>query len=237
MPSRFYYDDINNSTFLNTLYSADLALENHFANMLFSGDTTRMVYSSNEFAFRKRVGKSENNYSNADLPFMNYWNTQAINPDTDRFYWNHIAQMQGIFSEVVGRKIRVVPQKIEYESSVWFNNAFDLQYAMSVLSNDDSNETIVSSSVSTHDGKEVEIPLYLGYSFSTNEYKEDDWLERNHIYNQGVDFYVDAMFIFDDQGPVSITDEVILNFIASKGLNTDDPLLSTTQVLLQYFES
>lgn len=238
MPTRFYYDAINNSTYLNTIYSADIALENHFANMLFGGDLNRIIYSSNQYAFRKRAQLEQKDYSALNLPFMNYKNPQHINPDTDRFYWNHIVQLEGLYSDQLGRKIRAIPFRIEYESSIWFHQAFDLQYAMSLLNNDYSNETIVPSYVTVKDKDnidvDIEIPLYLGHNFSANEYEEDQWLEENRIFNQGIDFIVDGMMLFDDS-PVSLSESISLDFISAKDEIADNPSDTESQVLLQEY--
>ncbi|MDA3856626.1 MAG: hypothetical protein PF569_10310 [Candidatus Woesearchaeota archaeon] len=235
MPTRFYYDEVNDNSYLNTFYASDIALETHFANMLFKGSLDRIVYASNDYAFRKRAGSVTSDYTNLEFPFMNYYNPQVVNPDTDRFYWNHIANIEGIYSSELGRKIRVVPLRIEYESSIWFNSAFDLQYAMSRLNNNDSNETVVYATVTTTDGQDITIPMFLGYNFSDNVYQEDDFLEQNRIYNQGINFTVDLVMLYDDS-PVSITDEIIFNFLSSKNLDTSDPINSDPQKLLtQYF--
>jgi len=236
MPSRFYYDAVNNNTFLNTVYASDLAIEQHFADTFFHGDKSRIVYSTNDFCFRKRVGKSEKNYSNADLPFFNYWQ-QDVNIEPDRFYWNHIANIQGIYSEDLGRKLRVVPIQIRYEASLWTHSMFDSQYARSLFFLDDSNETILYPTVNTTDGKEIILSAFLSYDFSDNEYEESDWLERNTIYNWGINPSLDVIMVYDDQGPVSLTEEIIVNFLSAKNeLNKSDILNSDPYVLLtQYF--
>ena len=52
--------------FIHVRHAINLALITHFSNMLFDGDTSRIIYSTNAYAFRTRSNQNDGNLS---LPF------------------------------------------------------------------------------------------------------------------------------------------------------------------------
>jgi len=198
-------------SFRNTIKALDIALENHFSSLILGDDLTRIIVADNAYAFRKRASRNDGNIS---LPFLNYYTTD-INPSTDRFYWNHIANIEGIFSETLGRSIRIAPIRVSYESTLWINRYEDLLYAKQELIFDDSNETILYPTVEI-EGNDLQIPAILGYNFNFRpNYTQNDWLENNNIQSIGLDFEFDY-YMLKDVDNVSLSTTVCFDFINAK---------------------
>ena len=103
-----YYpiNDPNTLNFRNTIYALNISIEEHFSELLFQNDATRIIYSDNGNAFRKRAAGQP--WNNLMLPFMNY-HLESITRDTDRQWWNHYNNISGVWVESLQRKIRYTP--------------------------------------------------------------------------------------------------------------------------------
>ena len=90
-----YYTSAN--TFKNSLYAINISLIEYFEDTLFGGETTRIVYASNEFALRKRASTQPNN--NLSLPFMNFRLAPGGYSDRDvpKRWYNRSADVEGIY--------------------------------------------------------------------------------------------------------------------------------------------
>jgi hypothetical protein len=107
----FYYgqeflDDDND--FFITQYALDMAIETKFANMLFHGDMSRIIYASNDWCFTER---SRRNKGLLEFPFMNYY-LASKSLSTRRMLFNNQANVGGIdlgMAEILGGKFRVSP--------------------------------------------------------------------------------------------------------------------------------
>jgi len=252
-PSSFYYqsDFLNKETFFNSVYSLDLSIEEYFAKMLFYSDASRIVYASNEYCFRRRAEMNEDGLLN--FPFMNYY-LKSITPDTDRLWkknTNNVQTMLNIddYKQKLGFGIKVVPIRLEYEATIWYSQDLDLQYATSKILMSNANETILYSTLQTESEYELKNMGVLYYNFDFKpEYTENDWLEKNNIISASLDFQFDTFAIYPDtfilQTPqphnrgVFIANEVILNFLSTKGalLKNENLLNSQPQeLLISYF--
>ncbi len=199
-----YYQD---SSYLNTFYIIDLALITHFANMLFGGDQSRVVYSSNEFAFRKR---SENNVSNLNLPFMNF--RLKSHEVGERIRWNLPSNSQGVFIDEIDAKVRFSPILLNFEASMWFHRDFDIKYAFNEIIWDSDNKTLLKPHV-TIDAVDVDFPAHLSYSGPSldPEYNEKDWLEKNNIHSATIDFEIQS-FALKTNTDITIPTGLVFNF-------------------------
>lgn len=199
-----YYQD---SSFLNVLYIIDLSLISHFSNMLFSGDQSRVIYSSNDYAFRKR---SDNNISNLNLPFMNF---RLKNYEVgERIRWNLPSNSQGVFIDEIDAKMRFSPILLNYEASIWFHRDFDIKYAFNEIVWDSDNKTLLRPHA-TVDSVDIDFPAHLGYSGPTldPQYNEKDWLEKNSIHSATIDFEIQS-FALKTNTDVTIPTDLIFNF-------------------------
>ncbi len=246
----FYYEDdfSRPEVFFNSIYALDISIENFFSRMLFYSDTSRLVYASNEYCFRRRSEMSENGL--LEIPFMNYF-LKSITPDTERRWWKNANNVQTLanlddYKQKIGFGIKLVPIHLVYEATMWFSQDKDLQYAMSKLLMSNTNETILYSELNTESEYSLKNLGIMKYNleFKPN-YTENEWLETNKITSVALDFEFDTLAIYpntdlavtpqpDNQG-VFIANEVILNFLSTKGqllknenlLNTDPQELIT----------
>jgi len=228
MPS--FFDKTN---FINNIYALNIAIENHFGQ-IFDGDLSRMIYASNQYAFRKRVKNSSLIVSNLHLPFINYYLTD-ISLNTDRQWFNHILNVQGVYIDELGKKMKVVPIQAQYESTLFIQRFDDSLNAFYRFLKDNSNETVLYPSVTVNE-QEIDFTGVLSYNFSFNtEYNELDWLEQNNIYTIALDFNFNTQFLYSNEDGFGISDEVILEFLTYKtnsDFEDDDPY----ETLKEYFD-
>lgn len=231
--SYYYSDEINNNpnVFYNSLLSTSLAIEYHFKDILFKGDINRILWASNEYCFKERSRFHE---GLLNIPFMNYY-LKEISPDTSpRALWNHEAQVRGLrdfdsYLSRFGKPIRLVPVRLSFESNVFFNQPFDAMYAFQQLKDDSANEIILYSSYQSIDNNILVSPNFMTYTPEWNpEYTEKEWLEQNKIISVGMDFEIITFFIYTDGVPISVSNELILEFFESKNFITD---MSDTSVI------
>jgi hypothetical protein len=246
--SDFYYgSDWESYTFYNTLLANSIALENHFSSLLFHNDLNRIIYSPNEFCFKERLRKNKSE-SNLNFPFMNYY-LLDINQDTSpRSLWNNMNEVQGMLGDdyqaKLGYKLKLVPVTMEYEGTVFYNQPYDVLYGQQRIQKQASNETILSGVytvpiasgvVSVSGTYDLYNPLFVNYSIDYNDqYSQDDWLIQNKILTIGLDIKVITYFIYSESTTISLSKEVIFNFISSKGTidKTIDPINQSPQELL-----
>ncbi len=251
--SNFYYDDITSGNFINMIYASHIAMENHYHQTFFSKEKSaldRIIYASNEYAFRKRTQNKEHNI--LDLPFMNYY-IDDITQQTDRKLWHNIDNVVGRYVPELQRRIKMVPVTISYSATLFVKQTFDLYYATSKIMIDDANETTLYPEF-TLGGYSFPVPAFLGYSHSfDNEFNENDWLEQNQILTLGLDVSLETyLMIGDGSGSgadengnggaggskVSIAEDFVFTFLSDKNLNKKNPLNSqTAHILLQKYFS
>jgi hypothetical protein len=208
------------NSFLNITYAIDIALYEHFGNLLLNGDQTRVVYSSNAYALRKR---SDGNRGNLDFPFLNF---KTTNYESGlRIWWNLSAWTKGIFLPDLEMKVITYPVTISYEASFWCKRDDEIRYAMSELLYDADNKTILKPEIEIN-SQIVYFPALVEYSPSYEpQYNEQDWLERNKIHTMTMDFTIDT-FALKTNEDVSIPTEVLANFAMKnnieEAINSED---------------
>ena len=208
-----YYSDKN---FLNIAYSIDISLFTHFAGMLFNDDETKIIYSSNAYAFRNR---SEDNSGNLSLPFLNF-RIKGYAPG-ERMRWNLAGYSLGVYVEEIEKKIQFAPITISYEASFWCNRDDELRYAFSELVYDSDNKTVLAPAV-TVDSEDILFPahvLYHGLAFDPT-YDETDWIEKNKIHSASLDFNIETLALKTNAN-ICIPTSFVFNF--AQGQDYDDP--------------
>lgn len=250
--SYYYGDELKHWSNTPISYSVDIALENHFSELL-NFPLDRIIYASNEYCFRKR---SEKNNGNLNLPFLNYY--RKTYDDSDKLWFNDYSNRFGIidyenkFTSKLGGKLKVYPINIEYEGTVFFSQNKDCEYATNKLLYDSSNETIITPELETSNGDILLNAgvLNLNVDYMPN-FQETDWLEQNHMFSIGLDFSVRTFMIGDfDTNPthahidgnplgLKVAKSIMLTFISAKKLNHDNLLESKKMETLisEYFET
>lgn len=256
-PNFYYESEFLFPTYaLLSQYALDLAIETTFANMLFYGDLSRIVYASNDYSFQRRTEMSENGL--LDVPFMSYYCT-GMSLDTNRKLFKNSNQVLPLpdlnnHATNLGYGIKIIPLHLTYEATCFFSQDKDLQYAMSKLLFQSANETIIYGLLNAgKDSLGVENILKNPSFMKSNlEFKptfsENDFLQKNNLQSIAIDFEFDTYAVYPavanvlrtPQGvpnPLYIAEEVILNFLYTKGdlLKTSELANTSPQNLLTYY--
>lgn len=253
-PSSYYYESelVNTYSFLNSVYALDIAIEQNFADMLFYSDLSRIVYASTEYCFKRRTEMSSEGV--LFPPFMNYY-LKSITPDTDRFLWKNTTNVQPLLNldeyvTSLGFGLKVVPVHLVYEANAWFSQDRDLQFATSQVLFQNTNEIILYGMLNITEDYDLKNPAFMKYNLDFKpQYTENEWLETNNITSLAMDFEFDTFAVYTDISrplmlprgtpkPVYIANEIIFNFLSTKGnLSKDSNLLQTSpqELITSYF--
>jgi hypothetical protein len=223
----------SNKNFLDIMNAIDIALFGHFSALLFDGDQTRIQYSSNAYALRKR---SDGNKGNLNLPFFNF-KRDDYDPGL-RTWWNARAYTTGVYVSELEQKIIAAPVTISYEASFWCHRADELRYAFSEIIFDSDNKTIIDPNNAIIkpkveiDGEDVFIPILLNYENTTFDptYDETDWLERNKIHTAEISFTVDS-FALKTNTDITIPETVVFEFAYQNSLEVTNYDETLTRVI------
>lgn len=198
------------SNFRNSIHASNIAVHNHFANMIFKGESDRLVYASSDFAFRARTRQTKS--QDLNLPFMNYRIASGgLKNTVDRKWFNHIANIRGVYIEALNRNIRFTPITLEYDATIFVRKDIDAMAVTSELFWDDSNETQLEPIILIDD-EEVGLPGNLGYSLNPySEYAEADWLKKNKIIALQVNMTLET-FLIKDNSNICIPTKVLFGF-------------------------
>ena len=236
MATNNYYSD---STWINTKYAADIALENHYTNMIFQNQPNRIVYSRDQYAFRQRsiqttkLNNTQVSLQTLDLPFLNYHGTPVVG--TDRKYWKQELNSSGIFIEELGYKIKATPITLNYEATFYFHKESDNLQAFEKLAWDESNETQINYDVLV-DSEAVSNIGILGYNLDYDGmYTENDWLDRNNIHTVKADFELQTFILKGNTTGFGLVDQCILDFYTLHGI--EDDVEDHEQIITDYFSS
>lgn len=231
MSTNNYYN-INN--FLNSKRALDLEIINYFTKRLFTNkdgveEPDRIIYSSTDYALRKRSGTAKQ-FNTLSLPFMNFKGKQSI--ESERQWFNHSAAAKGVYIPELSKKLKVLPFTIEYDSTFWCHKDLDLNYAYSKLRYDEGLETIIPYMIDV-DGLQLKMIGVVAFSVAYEPtYTENDWFERNKIHSIAVNFSVNTMMLFDDGVQVSITEKAILDWAVRSGVNNN----TAEQEIIEFFD-
>jgi hypothetical protein len=241
----FYGTEFTEKSFYNNMLANSIALENHFGELLFRNDLNRIIYSPNEFCFKERLRITQ---TDLQIPFMNYYIKQSgvTNETSPRSLWNNVNQVHGMlgsYQEILGFAIKAIPITFQYEATVFYSQPFDTLYAQQRLNMQQANETILytyynvpHAVVSGYDSVQLKVPIFVNYQPEYNpEYDQNDWLEKNQMFTIGIDMEVIGFFLYSDETDIALSNELILNYVASKdALDPDiDPVDINPQELIK----
>jgi hypothetical protein len=218
-----------NKSFFNNILSTNIALYKYLAQMLFDGNMERVVWASTDMMFRKRqeqlaIRKADNlpkdNLGILDMPFCSFRIAQdGIQPGSQRTWWNPALHVEGMWSEELGRRVRLTPATINYEACFCCNHDTDLYWAQQEQIWDKNAETILESFVdaaapdgSVHTLKNIII--YDAEPHVNSQFNERDWLEKNKIQTITLDISCQTWLIAEDKHHrYAVTKKVILDFL------------------------
>lgn len=223
------YHDVSN--FRNVIFSSILALFEYYENFFFPGEPDRIVYSTTDFAFRRRLQtqklkSTENDLSinSLNFPFMSFSiQPGGINQAVERSSWkNFPLEREGIMDWTIGKKLRLSPLNIDFEATYFTNKTTDMHWAMSEVLWDNTLETIIKPKILIDDVEFENIGnLSLNSSYNSN-YAEKDWLEKNKIQAITLDFSCDTFLIKDQNSSFGIPQTVLFDFIHKQNIENVD---------------
>jgi hypothetical protein len=209
------YYGLQDSNFRNSLYCLNEAVESYYANLLFKGDTSRIIVSKNNFALRKRALNDDVNSLN--LPFMNY-KMKAMQTKTTRPWFNYMSNIDGIYVPELNRKLRMSPITIDYECTLWFKRSDDVNYAYQLLTYDSDVETKITYYIKVLN-EELPLISVVNYNLQLDPtYDEQEWLEKNKIHTIVVDFSIETFFIKDNLD-ICVPESIIFEFQTKNSLD------------------
>lgn len=229
--NRSYY---GKATFYNNYLSSILAVNNYLTSVYFPDDASRMIYSSNDHAFRRRLKLQSTNNSDVsvfniqslNMPFMNFSvSSSGISDSTNRILKNNQLEKYGVMSWDINKKIKATPIQMEFEATYFSTEEIDIQYVMSSLQWDGALETLIKP--------EIEIDGETFYNYgnldlsSINyrpQYNESDWLEQNKIRTISFNLTLDTYLLSIDDNNIEywIPKKILSSFATSKNLKIHD---------------
>jgi hypothetical protein len=191
--AKTYYD---HSNIIDPHQCCSLAVEQFLADTVLKKDKTRIVYSTDDMCFRKRIenldkkGFDEKTFSpnviltSLDLPFASYYQSSNWEPD-DRDYSVRADQMVvGQYDTVTYNYLRSKAVKSTYSIKLFFSRDDDAREAYQALGWEQKpDQPIWMYSTVKWYGAYLLIPCF--FTIDKIEYnpgyKESDWLEKSRI--------------------------------------------------------
>lgn len=212
-------------TFNNTILAVNMELWKFLAGLLFDGDQERIVWSSSEKMFRNRTRQLQarnkgDNLGLLDIPFASFKLKQdGVNNGADRQWFNQALNVEGEYHSELGRKLKMTPVTLNYESVFCCQHDTDLHFAQQKAIWTQSNETIIKPSLSTVRGDMVtpiDIPL-IGVLDITpqmnSRFTENDWLIQNKIQTVEFDIKIQTFLLGDNTSGFGLVKKVIFDFM------------------------
>jgi hypothetical protein len=222
-----------NKPFFNVILSTNIAIYKYLANLYFDGEMERIVWASTDMMFRKRqeqlaVRKQNHNPKDTlgilDMPFCSFRLTQdGINEGTDRTWWNAALNVEGIWVEELGRRVRITPMTLNYEACFICQHDADLYWAQNANIWDKSRESVVESFIDAvgpdgaiHTLKNIII--YDATAHMNAQYSESDWLEKNKLQTITMDIQCQTWAMEEDKHHrYCVTRKVLFDFLEGSG--------------------
>jgi len=184
-----------------------LAFEFILSNLLFKQDLSRVIYSREDIAFRRRVeevgvghqpGESissriQQNPLSLNLPFATYAQEGSYEPDDRTGSMNASAAVMGQMQPDSGIIVKALPVMIKYSSTAFFSRRDDVNIASQLLYWEQQPKFPVYYIVQhTLSGYPIDIPVFVTLeTFNSNpDYAEKDWLTRSKIFPIKMEFTV-----------------------------------------------
>jgi len=252
--SRYYQPNkLNNVTYL-----VFMALEKYFGQEIFKNDLSRIIYSSSEFAFRQRINKlypsltppyTSITASQMQFPFANYFRNSSWRIDSRPAIQNATAALYGFsISNEIPVPIRFLQTEMDFDFNFYFNRDDDAQNCYDILMwIQNPTPKQFSFPGLKYKNYSLDIPIILKTENITwtNQFKENDWLNKNRVIVVSATINVKTTLVdqfapgsvsalFDvmpsesEMGQFYITKESILDFLSYK----NDPLWNEENIVM-----
>ena len=242
--------------FSNTFLVSTIALETYFIRNLFREDGTRVIYASEQYAFKRRLDllsrNGEDSVAQLQLPFMSYWRDGNFKIDDRPAIQNATASLVGFADDQLGGQVvRFLQVQTSFTCVLWMNSDLDAQMAHEQLlwaQNPSAKQWKMPSAVA-YQGLSLDIPIIFSISdiqFNPT-YTEQDWLRQNRVFPIKFTTTVRTVALSQlpqtpgatqswDVGYPVITQKVFLDFLSYKG-DTAPTTVNITDEVSALFDS
>ena len=187
------YFNSTNIKFVDVHRSNKVSIEAWLSKLIFHDDLSRIIYSAQDIAFRKRIesldyGKDEEaplKPEMLNLPFASFCMVGDPEPDDRYASVNATESVTGLYYEQEDRLMRTTAIKTKYKVILYFSRQDDVRMAYQLL----FQEMIPKHPIWMYNSVKwrninVNLPTFVTLeSITTNpEYKERDWLTHNRIF-------------------------------------------------------
>ena len=196
-----YYQSLRDSNFIDTNLCCKLGMEFFLSNLLFKGDLSRVVYSKEDVAFRRRLellgnGTVKNNvynYSTLDLPFAIFSQSGTLEEDDRGSTQNASQIVLGEWIPTEGIVVKQAAVKVQYSATAFFSRRDDINIASQLLYWEKTPKFPLYYIIE-HEllGVPMDIPVFITLDEidSNVEYSEKDWLEKSRIFPVKLSFTI-----------------------------------------------
>jgi hypothetical protein len=182
------------TTWSNSYYAALLPVEYFLSQVMLRGDASRVFWSSDDIAFRKRFQNAtvENGADfdqiqpqTLNFPFANYWYSGGLwVPDDRAFAVNPIQMMRGLWDVGLPTYMRAMAVKTTLDATVYYDRDDDarMNYEAIMWEQQPKGPVQFTTSVSWQ-GVEIALPVFITIeSIEYNpSFQEGDWLKQQRI--------------------------------------------------------
>jgi len=210
-----FYPQVVSGAYKNIFYAVNIALDTYLSSKFLNNDSSRLVYSSTDYALVKRSGQQK--WNNANLPFINY-KQDGKSRGGPRSWFSFEAFSQGVYIPEIRKKIKMTPVSFSYDCSYWTSRDDDFQYVADVLLVDESYETKLKFELD-YNGVIVSNVAIVNFEIDANpRFSEQDWLERNNIHSLSINPSIQTFLLNDTSKNFCIPKKVLIDFLVKKDL-------------------
>lgn len=187
-----YYSPVSKK-FVDVHRSNQASIEWFLAKLLFKDDLKRVIYSTQDNIFRKRIESLDNGKNDEeplkremlDLPFASYSMSGDVEPDDRTASVNAGQAVDGIYYPDEDRTMRSLAVKYHYKVICFFESLENVRIAQQLLfwEKEPKSPIWLYSNIIWRNMK-IDIPTFVTIdSITTNpQYKETDWLKKNRVF-------------------------------------------------------
>lgn len=191
----------NSLKWIDTHRSSQCSIEWFLSKLFFNNDLTRVVYTTQDKAFQKRINlldKEKNadgilRAESLDLPYACYWQQGDPEPDDRMASVNASQAVSGIYYETEDLTMRSTATKTKYKVVCFFSRRDEIREAYHLL----FQEHVPSYPIHMYTtvmwrNIPIELPTNITIeNVTTNpDYKETEWLTKNRIFMMEIEMTV-----------------------------------------------
>ena len=196
MAREFIQDSFfDHSRYANTYYAAQIPLEYFVSEVLLKGDLSRMIFTSDDMAFRRRfmANDSQNGgdidaiqASDLNFPFANYWYSDGFwSPDDRPFSLQPMQMIRGTWHDGLPDYLRAAAVKATFSVTAFYNRDDDARLAYELMMWEQLPKGPVQFTVPVEwKNTRILIPSFFtveNLKFNP-DFQESEWLKAQRIF-------------------------------------------------------